>query len=84
MLTIQNILNDIKLCFDGWRIYHGSISLQRRNDLERLIILAFPNQQTRGVREERTDTPNQHCEEDLKGKWEAPRHTSFSEGETES
>lgn len=83
MLAVQDVLDDVVLRADRGGLRRCAMPFERGEDLERLVVLAFADEQTGGVWEEGAQGIDAEGEEELEGEGKAPGDVARGEGEGE-
>ncbi len=83
VLLLEDFGNDVVLCDDRGGVDGGTIAFESSEDLEGFIVFPFADQQTRRIRKEGTQGPDEGGEEALEGQGKPPGDRSLAEAEAE-
>lgn len=84
MLSVQHVLDNIVLKFDGWGISRRSITFQGCKHVKSLVVSPLSDQKSWRIGKPRTHAVECDGEDDLECQRESPRYGTGSEGTAKS
>jgi hypothetical protein len=62
VFSIENVLDDIELCLNGWRGNRCAVTFESSEDFISFVVATFPNEKSWRIRKEGTQTPDENGE----------------------